>query len=60
MVETATPDHARLMVQPAYYFVLAEAERILTKGNPELSRRYTLLRNYFESRLPAWDVEIKK
>ena len=60
VVENAGPDHGKLMIQPAYNFVLAEQKRILAKGDPELIGRYVLLRNYFESRLAAWGVEVKR
>jgi len=58
-VENARPDHGQLMVQPAYNFVLAEHNRMLEKGDPELIGRYVLLRSYFESRLASWGVEVK-
>lgn len=60
VVENAGPDHGRLMIQPAYNFVLAEQKRMLAKGDPELIGRYVLLRSYFESRLAPWGVEVKK
>jgi len=60
VVENAGPDHGQLMIQPAYNFVLAEQERLLTKGDPELIGRYVLLRRYFESRLGPWGVQVKK
>lgn len=60
VAENAGPDHARLMIQPAYNFVLAEQKRMLTKGDPELIGRYVLLRSYFESRLAAWGVEVQR
>jgi len=59
VVENAGPDHGRLMIQPAYDFVLAEQKRMLTKGDPELIGRYVLLRSYFESRLAPWGVKLK-
>jgi hypothetical protein len=58
MVENAGPDHGRLMIQPAYNFVLAEHELMLAKGDPELIGRYVLLRRYFESRLGPWGVQV--
>jgi len=60
VAENAGPDHGKHMIQPAYNFVLAEGERMLAKGDPELVGRYVLLRSYFESRLAPWGVEIKK
>jgi hypothetical protein len=60
VVENAGPDHGRLMIQPAYNFVLSEQKRMLAKGDPELIGRYVLLRSYFESRLAPWGVEVKR
>jgi hypothetical protein len=60
VVENAGPDHGKLMIQPAYNFVLAEQKRMLAKGDPELIGRYVLLRSYFESRLEPWDVEARR
>jgi len=60
VVEHAGPDHGRLLIQPAYNFVLAEQKRVLAKGDPELIGRYVLLRSYFESRLAPWGVEVQK
>jgi hypothetical protein len=60
VVENAGPDHGKLMIQPAYNFVLAEQKRMLAKGDPELIGRYVLLRSYFEPRLARWGVQVKK
>jgi len=60
VVEHGRPDHGKLLIQPAYNFVIAEEKRILAKGDPELIGRYVLLRNYFESRLAPWGVEVKR
>jgi hypothetical protein len=60
VAENAGPDHGKLMIQPAYNFVLAEGKRMLAKGDPELIGRYVLLRSYFESRLAAWGVEVRR
>jgi hypothetical protein len=60
VVENAGPDHGKLMIQPAYNFVLAEEKRMLAKGDPELIGRCVLLRSYFESRLAPWGVEVKR
>jgi len=60
VVENAAPDHGKLMIQPAYNFVLAEQKRMLAKGDPELIGRYVLLRSYFESRLTPWGVEVER
>jgi hypothetical protein len=59
MAENAGPNHGKLMIQPAYDFVLAEWKRMLAKGDPELIGRYVLLRKYFESRLSPWGLETK-
>jgi hypothetical protein len=60
MAENAGPDHGKLMIQPAYDFVLAEQKRMLAKGDPELIGRYVLLRSYFELHLARWGVEMKR
>jgi hypothetical protein len=60
VVENAGPDHGKLMIQPAYNFVLSEENRMLAKGDPELIGRYVLLRSYFEPRLAPWGVEVKR
>jgi hypothetical protein len=59
MVENAGSDDGKIMIQPAYNFVLAELGQMLTKGDPELIGRYILLRAYFESRLAPWGVEVQ-
>lgn len=56
--ENAGPDHGKLMIQPAYNFVLAEQKLMLAKGDPELIGRYVLLRRYFEPRLGPWGVQV--
>jgi hypothetical protein len=62
MVETAgTEDKYReKMVKAAYEFVLAEQNRIEGSGNPKLIARYQALRQYFESRLPLWNLKPQK
>jgi hypothetical protein len=52
--ELMTSGEAKIMVQPAYEFILAEQRRLLSEGDAKLSERYGLLRHYFESRLPKW------
>lgn len=56
--ENAGPDHGKLMIQPAYNFVLAEQKLMLAKGDPELIGRYVLLRRYFEPQLGPWGVQV--
>lgn len=56
MVQHSGPDHAKHMVQPAYEFVLAEQQRLIAEGNPELIGRYASFRSYVESRLPVWGI----
>jgi hypothetical protein len=62
MVEHAGPANttAEKMVQPAYQFVLEEQTRVSQGGDPKLTARYQALRNYFESRLPLWNLESGK
>jgi hypothetical protein len=55
----ATPDQANTLVKPAYQFVLDQQEDWLSKGNTQLSGRYALLRQYFESHLSSWGIPLK-
>lgn len=48
------------MVKPAYEFVLSEQKRINEGDDPKLIARYQAFRQYFESRLPLWDLEAEK
>ncbi len=52
LTELMKPGAAKTMVQPAYDFVVAEQQRLLSIGDAKLGERYKLLRRYFESRLP--------
>ncbi len=52
LAELMKPREAKIMVQPAYDFVVAEQQRLLSIGDAKLGERYRLLRQYFESRLP--------
>jgi|SRR5579859_3273020 len=54
------PDDAKHLVQPAYQFVLDQQEHWLSKGNTQLSGRYAILRQYFESRLPLWGLRDRR
>lgn len=47
------------MVKPAYEFVLSEQRRVNERGDPKLIARFQSLRQYFESRLPLWNLEAK-
>lgn len=47
---------ANTLVIPAYQFVLDQQKHWLSKGNTQLSGRYAILRQYFESRLPLWGI----
>ena len=60
IAESSMPDHAKLMVQPAYEFVLAEQTRLIAEGNPKLVVRYASFRSYVESRLPLWGITVSK
>jgi hypothetical protein len=60
MVESSAPDHATILVQPAYDFVLTEQKRLALNDIPELITRYALLRAYFESRLALWGLGARK
>lgn len=54
----STPSHsqANTLLKPAYQFVLDQQKYWLSKGNAQLSGRYAVLRQYFESRLPLWGI----
>ncbi len=43
------------VIQKAYSQVLNFAEKDQKEKNSKLAFRYTLLRNYFEARLPLWE-----
>jgi hypothetical protein len=62
IVEHAAPGNttAQNMVWPAYQFVLEEQKRFHQCGDPKLGARYRALRDYFESRLPLWNLDPKK
>ena len=47
------------VVQEAYNFIIQEANRHKEDRNSKLGFRYTLLRNYFESRLPDWGLIVR-
>jgi hypothetical protein len=61
MVEHAGPirEQVNSTVRPAYDFVLKEYNRFLESGDAKLSARYAQLKEYFESRLNLWGLEIK-
>jgi len=50
----------REIVVQAYNFVIQESYRHKISRNSKLGFRYTLLRNYFESRLQDWGVAIQE
>jgi len=56
IAELMKPGEAKTMVQPAYDFIVAEQQRLLSIGDATLSERYALLRRYFESRLPNYEL----
>jgi hypothetical protein len=56
----STQNRARILVQPAYQFVLDQQQHWLSKGNTKLSGRYAVIRRYFESRLPLWGLSAIK
>jgi hypothetical protein len=47
------------VVQKAYDFVIQESNRHKEEKNTKLGFRYSLLRNYFESRLPIWGISLQ-
>lgn len=48
----------RQVVQKAYDFVIQESNKYKKEKNTKLGFRYTLLRNYFESRLSSWGISL--
>ena len=52
----STSRQANTLVKPAYQFVLDQQKHWLSKRNTQLSGRYAILRQYFESRLPLWGI----
>ncbi len=60
LAELMKPGEAKTMVQPAYDFILAEQQRLLSIGDAKLVERYTLLRRYFESRLPQHGLACRR
>jgi hypothetical protein len=48
------------LVRRAHDFVLTEQKRIVEEKNSKLIMRYDALRRYVESRLPLWNIEVKK
>jgi hypothetical protein len=47
------------VIQNAYNFIIKECNRYKKLKNSKLGFRYSLLRNYFESRLPDWGLSIQ-
>jgi hypothetical protein len=48
------------MIQPLYEFVIAEQQRVNQLAEPKLIARYDAFRNYVESRIHLWGLEIAK
>lgn len=46
------------VIQMAYEQIIKQSERYQREKNSTLAFRYTLLRNYFEARLPLWIEEV--
>jgi hypothetical protein len=47
------------VVKNAYNFIIEECKRYKELQNSKLGFRYSLLRNYFESRLPDWGISMQ-
>jgi hypothetical protein len=47
------------VVQKAYNLVIEQSNKHKAEKNTKLGFRYSLLRNYFESRLPSWGISIQ-
>jgi hypothetical protein len=58
--ELMKPGDVKIMVQPAYDFVVAEQERLSSMADAKLGERYALLRRYFESRLPQFGLACRR
>ncbi len=51
-------NEAKILVEPAYQFVLDQHLESRSKGNAKLIERYAATRKYFEDRLPDWKIPI--
>jgi hypothetical protein len=58
--ELMKPGDVKIMVQPAYDFVVAEQARFSSMADKKLGERYALLRRYFESRLPQFGLACRR
>ena len=58
--ELMKPGDVKIMVQPAYDFVVAEQERFSSMADKKLGERYALLRRYFESRLHQFGLACRR
>lgn len=54
-----TPQQIEI-IQKAYNFIVQESSKHKEARNPKLGFRYTLLRNYFESRMPEWGFSFQR
>jgi hypothetical protein len=54
--ELMKPGDVNIMVQPAYDFAVSEQQRFSSMADEKLGKRYALLRRYFESRLPQFEL----
>lgn len=58
--ELINPSEIATLVQPAYQFVTDECQRLTLVGDDKLMQRYSLLRSYFESRLPQFGIATRR
>lgn len=53
------PDTAQIVLK-AYDVVVNASDKLKEQRNTKLGFRYTLLRNYFEARLPSWGIDLSE
>jgi hypothetical protein len=59
LAELLKAGEAKIMIQPSYDFIVAEYQRLHSVGDEKLGQRYDLLRRYFESRLPQYELSCR-
>ncbi len=52
-------ERTKEVIKKAYNFIIDESNKHKKARNSKLGFRYTLLRNYFEARLPLWDIDFE-
>lgn len=49
----------RVIIHEAYKFIIEQSDKYQKDRNSKLGFRYTLIRNYFENRLPLWGFTLE-